>query len=72
MREAGIKSVIGPVSNYDKVRKETALFLPVPVLLYALMIPVKLFLYDQMLSGKPLTASCRFYQALNPGNDLTC
>jgi acetyl-CoA decarbonylase/synthase complex subunit gamma len=33
-----------PVSNYDKVRAETAIFLPVVVLLYLLIIPVKLFL----------------------------
>jgi acetyl-CoA decarbonylase/synthase complex subunit gamma len=33
-----------PVSNYDKVRAETARFLPVVVLLYLLIIPVKLFL----------------------------
>ncbi len=33
-----------PLSNYDKVRKETAMFLPVVVLLYLLIIPVKIFL----------------------------
>ncbi len=33
-----------PVSNYDNVRKETARFLPVVVLLYLLIIPVKIFL----------------------------
>jgi acetyl-CoA decarbonylase/synthase complex subunit gamma len=33
-----------PVSNYDNVRKETARFLPVVVLLYILIIPVKLLL----------------------------
>lgn len=33
-----------PLSNYDKVRKETAQFLPVVVLLYLLIVPVKLFL----------------------------
>ncbi len=33
-----------PVSNYDKVRKETARFLPVVVLLYLLIIPVMFLL----------------------------
>ncbi len=33
-----------PLSNYDKVRRETAMFLPVIVILYLLIIPVKLFL----------------------------
>ncbi|MEW6599455.1 MAG: hypothetical protein AB1499_00650 [Nitrospirota bacterium] len=33
-----------PVSNYDSVRKETARFLPVVVMLYVLLIPVKIFL----------------------------
>ncbi len=33
-----------PVSNYDKVRKETAQFLPVVVLLYLLLIPVMFLL----------------------------
>jgi hypothetical protein len=32
-----------PVSNYDKVRKETATFLPVVVILYLVIIPVKIF-----------------------------
>ena len=33
-----------PLSNYDKVRKETAAFLPVVVILYLMIIPVILFL----------------------------
>jgi hypothetical protein len=33
-----------PVSNYDNVRKETARFLPVMLMLYILIVPVMIFL----------------------------
>ncbi|MBC8413146.1 MAG: hypothetical protein ISR96_02325 [Nitrospira sp.] len=35
---------VSPISNYDNVRKETARFLPVVVVLYILLIPVMIFL----------------------------